>query len=107
MNGSHQLIDTLSKSLNGGHWSDHVQVCLGVPAPYLEVARKKFKKEIAISSQNVYYEKSGAFTGEMSVDMLHDLGIQHAIIGHSERRELFHESDQVNTFFLNESLELF
>ena len=101
MNGNLSLIDSISKSLNARVGSSKVQVSVAVPAPYLQVARQKFNKDILITAQNVYYEKSGAFTGEISVEMLLELGIHHVILGHSERRELFHESDQVYSFYLS------
>lgn len=50
---------------------------------------------IKLSSQNIYYEKSGAFTGEISLDMIKDCGCVYAIIGHSERRGIFGESDEL------------
>ncbi len=49
---------------------------------------------IEICAQNVHEEESGAFTGEVSIPMLADLGVDGAIVGHSERRQLFCESDQ-------------
>ena len=49
---------------------------------------------IPIASQNVHYEKSGAYTGELSLDMLMEYGVQYVIIGHSERREYFNETDE-------------
>ena len=45
--------------------------------------------------QNVYFEKSGAYTGEISADMLADLGVRYVIVGHSERRALFGETDEI------------
>ena len=48
---------------------------------------------IAIGAQNVYWESSGAFTGEIATEMLESLGVSHTLIGHSERRALFGESD--------------
>ncbi|MBE7705707.1 MAG: triose-phosphate isomerase [Cyanobacteria bacterium SIG30] len=52
-------------------------------------------KEIALSSQNCYYEPKGAFTGEISLDMLKDLNVTNVIIGHSERRQYFKEDDEM------------
>jgi triosephosphate isomerase len=49
---------------------------------------------IAVCAQNVHWEESGAFTGEVSIPMLADLGVAGAIIGHSERRQLFGETDE-------------
>jgi len=49
---------------------------------------------IAICAQNVHQEESGAFTGEVSIPMLADLGVGGAIVGHSERRQLFGETDE-------------
>lgn len=73
------------------------EVVMAVPAPYLYPAVEKLKasgqKQISISAQNCYSEKSGAFTGEISVEMLQSLGVTHVVLGHSERREIFHETD--------------
>lgn len=49
---------------------------------------------IKVGAQNVYYEKSGAYTGEISLDMLNELNIDYCIIGHSERRQYFNETDE-------------
>ncbi|MFZ3073003.1 MAG: triose-phosphate isomerase [Thermodesulfobacteriota bacterium] len=49
---------------------------------------------IKLSGQNIFWEKSGAFTGEVSADMLKDVGCAYVIIGHSERRQYFHEIDE-------------
>ncbi|SFC26557.1 triose-phosphate isomerase [Peribacillus sp. B-H-3] len=52
-------------------------------------------KHVKIGAQNMHYEESGAFTGEISPASLEDIGIDYVILGHSERRQLFHESDEM------------
>lgn len=49
---------------------------------------------IKVGAQNMHFEESGAFTGEVSAEMLQELGIEYVIIGHSERRQYFNESNQ-------------
>src|SRR3989337_1057603 len=55
------------------------------------------ESRIKLAAQNMFWEKSGAFTGETSADMLKDAGCSYVIIGHSERRQYFHElEDWIN-----------
>lgn len=57
--------------------------------------RSAFGSLIDIGAQNLFFEERGAFTGEISVKMLEDIGVKYAIIGHSERRQYFKESDDL------------
>lgn len=62
-------------------------------------------KGLAIGAQNIYFEEKGAFTGEVSVAMLKDLGVEYVIIGHSERRKYFSETDEIINKKIKATLE--
>lgn len=72
------------------------QVIFAVPHPYLIMAKSEVEGERNnfIAAQNCYHKASGAYTGEVSVEMLKSIGISYCIIGHSERREYFNETNQ-------------
>lgn len=75
---------------------DGVEVLVCPPFPYLTaIADKTSGSGVQVGAQDVYFEASGAFTGEVAVDMLKDVGCSHAIIGHSERRHVMGETDEV------------
>ena len=86
-----ELIDTLKPLVA----NDEVDVLLCVPAidiiPAMEAAKGS---NIMIGAENMYFEEKGAFTGEISPAMLDDAGVKYVIIGHSERREYFAETDE-------------
>ena len=70
------------------------RVALCVPFTDLATAVELAKgTNIAIGAQNVHWAESGAFTGEISVNMLKELGVEYVVIGHSERRQYFGETD--------------
>jgi triosephosphate isomerase (TIM) len=73
------------------------QVIFAVPFPYLIMAKSEVTHEngYSIAAQNCSDKKSGAYTGEVSAEMLQSLGIQYCVIGHSERREYFLENNKV------------
>lgn len=90
--GETLLDNIMSKDLGGS--PNRISV-FAVPAPYLQMAASKIagKENVFIAAQNVYSKKAGAFTGENSVTMLKSLSINWCIIGHSERRENFYETN--------------
>ncbi len=75
--------------------NEEVDVVFCVPAidiiPCIEAAKGS---NIEIGAENMYYEESGAYTGEIAPNMLTDVGVKYVIIGHSERREYFAETDE-------------
>src|SRR5215510_13904756 len=88
---------------------DHQKAIFAVPFPYLTMTRSEVAddKNYYAADQNCYHKKSGAFTGEVSVEMLHSLNINYCVIGHSERREYFNESNAMLADKVNLCLENF
>ena len=82
---------------------DRVSVAVCPPFPYLALVGEMLKgSRVALGAQNLYPEKEGAFTGEVSPTMLLDLGCTYVILGHSERRHLLGESDA----FINQKVRV-
>ena len=80
-----------------GSWSDRAEVVICPPYVDLKPAVTVLdfdKTKIAVGAQNVYWEPKGAFTGEISIPMIKEIGCTHCIVGHSERRELFGETNE-------------
>jgi triosephosphate isomerase (TIM) len=77
------------------HLAPHQKVIFAVPFPYLLMARSEVADSINyyVAAQNCSNMASGAFTGEVSAEMLHSMAVPYCIIGHSERREYFSESN--------------
>ncbi len=75
--------------------NEEADVIFCVPSISLTTALEAVKgTNIAIGAQNMYYEESGAYTGEIAPNMLTDIGVKYVIIGHSERREYFAETNE-------------
>ncbi|KAJ8109975.1 hypothetical protein ONZ43_g5995 [Nemania bipapillata] len=95
MNGSISSITEIVDNLNKAQLDSNVETVISPPALYLLLVREKAKKEIGVASQNVFDKPNGAFTGEISVQHLKDSGIDWTILGHSERRTILGETDEV------------
>lgn len=89
--------------------TDNHQVIFAVPYPYLLMTRSEVEEEhnYEVAAQNCYHKKSGAFTGEVSAEMLHSIGVNYCIVGHSERREYFGETNAMLADKVNLCLENF
>jgi triosephosphate isomerase (TIM) len=74
---------------------EHREVVLCVPFTDLTIVNKSLHgNRIRLGAQNVHWEECGAYTGEISASMLTEMGVRYAIVGHSERRQYFGETDQ-------------
>lgn len=109
--GMKLLDDLLSENIE---LQDRQEAVFGIPFPYLIPAKEKIKDHINyfIAAQNCYFQKSGAYTGEVSAEMLKSVGTDYVIIGHSERREYFNENNQmlaekINICFENDLKPIF
>lgn len=96
MNGTLESGQKLIKEIRDAKLDSNVEVVVAPPALHLLPVQDALKgSNIQVSGQNAYNKPSGAFTGEVSVSQLQDAGIPWVIIGHSERRTLFGETDQI------------
>ena len=67
----------------------------GIATPYLALqAAKEGTKKLLVAAENCHFKDSGAYTGEVSVEMLKEIGVEWVILGHSERRQYFNETDE-------------
>ena len=90
----------LLKELSG------VEVVVAPPFTALHVVAESLRNaNIGVAAQNLHWEPEGAFTGEVSVGMVKDAGAEYVILGHSERRQLFHETDQTVSRKLQAAIE--
>ena len=72
-----------------------VRVAIFAPFTQLAALAEEFRGTgIGLGAQNVHYEKEGAYTGEISIPMLAEIGVEYCILGHSERRQYFNETDE-------------
>jgi triosephosphate isomerase len=97
MNGSYTANADLMKGLAAGAGqSPAVEILVCPPSPYLESVSRQLGDAIRLGAQNLSeQEKPGAFTGEIHGSMLKDVGCQYVIVGHSERRAFYADTDDV------------
>ena len=87
------------------HGTD-VKTAVFAPYPQLPLLVEEFKGTgIGVGAQNVHFAKEGAYTGEVSVPMLEELGVDYCLVGHSERRQYFGETDETVNLKLKALLE--
>lgn len=99
-----KLIDNLKSLSNSFDENVDVLVCPSFTSLY-SVKKSLAGTNIKLGAQNMHYEANGAFTGEVSVLMLKNIGVDYVIIGHSERRQYFNESDEAVNKKLKSALE--
>jgi len=95
MNGSKDEIKKIVDTLNNAALNDNTDIVVSPPACYLEYTKGLLKPKIKTAGQNSYKVAKGAFTGDLSPQMLHDVGADWVVLGHSERRNVFGEDDQL------------
>ena len=97
LNGSECEVDSFVKAFKKIRKPSNVEFGLAVPFLYIEKMMKKLSKKCAIGAQNVCYAEKGAYTGEISSKMLADKRVNFSLVGHSERRTQFFETnEQIN-----------
>nr|AGJ83762.1 triose phosphate isomerase [Fasciola hepatica]7QON_AAA Chain AAA, Triosephosphate isomerase [Fasciola hepatica]7QON_BBB Chain BBB, Triosephosphate isomerase [Fasciola hepatica]7QON_CCC Chain CCC, Triosephosphate isomerase [Fasciola hepatica]7QON_DDD Chain DDD, Triosephosphate isomerase [Fasciola hepatica] len=95
MNGSKESNQKLLKTLSDAKPDANTEILVAVPFVYLKDVREHLDKRFHVAAQNCYKVASGAFTGEISPAMIRDCGCEWVILGHSERRHIFGESDEL------------
>ncbi|WP_077301132.1 triose-phosphate isomerase [Virgibacillus pantothenticus] len=91
-NDANQFVDEVKSKLPQ---SEKVEAIVCAPFPFLaQLVEKTKDTKLKVAAQTMHYEESGAYTGEVSPEMLADLGVTYVVLGHSERREYYNETDE-------------
>lgn len=95
MNGSAELVEAFGQAFSEASLPAPVEAAVFPPFPYFEVAQRAFSgTPVSLGAQTLNPLRSGAHTGEVSGTMLKEFGVEYALVGHSERRQLYREGDQ-------------
>lgn len=110
MNGGLALINTIVDGLTSVELQDNVDIVICPSFPFLselvsQAKVNKLDKAIHVGAQNVSAHKSGAYTGEISTQMLQELSVEFVIIGHSERRSFYKETSTQIAYKVNAALK--
>lgn len=92
MNGDRQLLNGIIDSMNKLD-VPNTDVVVAPPTIFLDYMHSRITSKVNVSAQNCYKYEKGAYTGEVSPGMIHDIGLRWVILGHSERRNVFGEDD--------------
>ncbi|KAH7884620.1 Triosephosphate isomerase [Phlebopus sp. FC_14] len=90
---SQEQKNSLVTALNAADLDSEAEVVIAPPSLYLIPVKSLVRRDIQVAAQNCYFKSEGAYTGEISPAQLRDAGIEYVILGHSERRTLFHETN--------------
>jgi len=104
-NGTRKTITELVNKLNQIKIPSNVDVIVAPVAIHIPFVMEKITSQIAVATQNINHKGQGAYTGEIASDQVSDLGLKWTIIGHSERRQLFHTTDDRITQQIQEALK--
>ena len=91
---AHAYLDKFLSLYAESKTENEIAIC----APYTQLemlAERLFHTGVGVGAQNMHFEEEGAFTGEISAGMLEQVGVDYCIIGHSERRQYFGETDEI------------
>ena len=96
MNASKESVNTLIEGILSGMNEASSEVIVCAPFPYLSQVESLIQgSSLMLGAQNLNVNSAGAYTGEVSADMIKDFGAQHVIVGHSERRSLYGETNAI------------
>lgn len=95
MNGSLESVEKIVRSINDANLDGTNEVVIAPPALYLLKVQSELNAPTQVSAQNAFTESSGAFTGEIAPQQLKDANVHWVILGHSERRSLFGDTDKL------------